>query len=391
MSLKIGLLGVEDPSSVRSYSGTPFHLAHFLRERGHDVRFCGPYPLRYRGLLIFLNRLLKRFAGRHFVWERVPLITRQYRRIIERYASENPDLDVLLATSVFYVDAARTHIPLIAWGDTTVQGVMGLYPYYTGISKWMIDQSQAGEQRSLAACAAVIFSSDWAARTAIETYDVDPAKVHVITYGANILESPDSEALDVLVAQRMLTPWIVILVGVDWKRKGVDKAIAAVGVLRQRGFEVRLKVVGCKEPANTFVPDYVEVLGRIPKNTPDGKRTFYELLQTSHAFVLPSIAECAAVSIVEANAYGLPAVASNTGGNPSLVREGVNGYLCDPSAPAEVWADALQKIIGDRSDYERQAREAFSLYQSEFCWPVAVTRLEQVLLNILPEKKSELA
>ena len=391
MSLKIGLLGVEDPSDVRSYSGTPFHLAHFLRQRGHDVRICGPYPLRFRKSLLFFNRLLNRFFGKHIVWERFPLITRQYRSVIDNYVRANPDLDLLLATSVFYVDKGDTRLPLVAWGDTTVQGVLGLYPYYSGISHRMIEQSQAVEQRALAACTAVIFSSDWAARTAIETYIVDPAKVHVITYGANILESPDAAGLEQLLLERAAKPLTVILVGVDWKRKGVDKAIAAVSVLRERGFEVRLKVVGCKAPAETQVPGFVEVLGRIPKSTPEGNTRFYDLLQTSHAFILPSIAECAAVSLVEANAYGLPVVASNTGGNPSLVKEGVNGHLLDPGAPSELWADALQKILADPADYSRQARNAFALYQEEFRWPVAVMRFEQLVQQLLPGRQGDSA
>lgn len=391
MRLTIGLLGVEDPADVRSYSGTPFHLAHFLRQRGHDVRICGPYPLRYRRILLFLNRLLYRLTKTHLVWERFPLITRQYRKIIENYARANPDLDLLLATSVFYVDSANVRIPLIAWGDTTAQGVIGLYPYYTNIGQSMIAESHAVEQRALTACTGAIFSSEWAARTAIETYDVDPAKVHVITYGANILDSPDAEALERLLLERAATPLTIILVGVDWKRKGVDKAIAAVGVLRERGLPIRLRVVGCQAPAMVQVPDYVDVIGRVPKSTPEGQKRFYELLQTSHAFILPSVAECAAVSLVEANAYGLPVVASNTGGNPSLVQEGLNGYLCDPTAPAEVWADALRKILEDRPTYEKISRSAFALYHSEYRWDIAVIRFERLMQQILQDRRVELS
>jgi len=391
MTLKIGLLGVEDPAHILSYSGTPFHLAHFLRLRGHEVRICGPYRLRYKGLLLLLNRFLYRFTKTHIVWERFPLIARQYREVIERYARANPDLDLLLATSVFHVDRPDIKIPLIAWGDTTVQGVVGQYPYYTGISKSMIEQSHAVEQRGLEACTGAIFSSDWAARTAIESYDVDPAKVHVITYGANILSSPDTEALERFLVERAAMPWTVILVGVDWKRKGVDKAIAAVGVLRERGLDVRLRVVGCRPPAGVQVPDYVEVLGRIPKSTPEGEKRFYEILQASHAFILPSVAECAAVSLVEANAYGLPVVASDIGGNPSLVKEGENGYLCHPTEAAEVWADALGKILGERAEYERFSRRAFALYHSELKWEIAVSRFEMLMEKILSDQPVEIA
>lgn len=383
MSLKIGLLGVEDPSNVRSYSGTPFHLAHFLRARGHEVRTCGPFRLRHQRLIYHLDRLYRKVTGRHIVWERTPAVTKQYGKVIEQYALANPDLDLFLATSVFFVDGAKTAIPIFAWGDTTVQGVLGLYPYYSNITKRMIEQSQAVEQRALDACTGVIFSSDWAATTALNAYRIDPGKVHVITYGANILESPDVDDLHLILRERSRTPKTVILVGVEWKRKGVDKAIAAVGVLRRRGIEVRLRVVGCKAPASVQVPDFVDLFGRIPKSTPEGRKQFYELLQTSHVFILPSVAECAAVSLIEANAYGLAVVASDTGGNPSLVRKGENGYLCDPFASPEAWADSLEKILSDPTEYERISRTAFSLYHTEFCWDVAVARLEKLVQSQL--------
>src|SRR5271170_6017081 len=99
--LKIGLLGVEDPTDVRSYSGTPFHLAHFLRAAGNDVRMLGPYPLRYRIFVRMHNRLRQQSTRKAVLWERHHLITHQYPGIVRRYADQNPDLDLLLATSVF--------------------------------------------------------------------------------------------------------------------------------------------------------------------------------------------------------------------------------------------------------------------------------------------------
>ena len=220
MPLKIGLLGIEDPRSMRAYSGIPYHLAHFLREAGHEVRICGPYPLRFRLMLRTMNKLLGTIFGNHIVFERHPLMSRQYAEIVDAYAAANPDLDLLLATSVFYVDKRKTAIPIIAWGDTTVAGVLGSYPYYSNISSRMIEQSHRAEQRGLNACDQVIFSNQWAADIALQHYKLPAEKVHVITYGANILRSPDRIEIEEIVSRRERCPRKVILVGVDWRRKG---------------------------------------------------------------------------------------------------------------------------------------------------------------------------
>jgi len=379
MPLKIGLLGFEDPRSVKAYSGTPYHLAHFLREAGHEVRVCGPYPLRFYLALRVVDKSLRMIAGKHIVFERHPLISRQYAGIVDRYAASNPDLDILLSTSVYSVDKRKTTIPIFAWGDTTVAGVIGNYPYYTNITARMIAQSHETEQRGLRASDHIVFSSQWAADIALRHYDIPADKVHVINYGANVLRSPDRAEMVDILNRRVVGRYKVILVGVDWVRKGVDKAIEIIGELRKQGMAVTLQVVGCRPPSGVQVPDYVEVLGRVPKDTTEGERRFYELLQSAHAFLLPTVAECAAVSLAEANAYGLPVVASDVGGNGSLVSEGINGHLCALNAPLSVWVETLRKVLGEPDAYRDQCLRAHAHYEKELNWRIAVQRFEQLV------------
>jgi glycosyltransferase involved in cell wall biosynthesis len=63
-------------------------------------------------------------------------------------------------------------------------------------------------------------------------------------------------------------------------------------------------------------------------------------------FVLPSINESFSNSLMEAMACGCTVVASNVGGNPELVVDGVNGMLFGP-ADAGGLAAALESVLGD--------------------------------------------
>lgn len=386
MKLKIGLLGVENPSDLNSYSGTPYHLAHFLRLAGHEVRICGPFPLRFRKIVGAFDRIVRTFLGKHIVWERFPLIAQQYSRIVDDYAAKNPDLDILLATSVFYAHKQNATIPLIAWGDTTVAGVMGQYPYYSNITARMALQSNRVEEIGLKSCDMAIFSSEWARIIAAENYDVREEKLAVLTYGANILRHPDRVEIESLIANRSTKTFTVLLVGVLWERKGVDKAIEIVDAIRAKGVDARLQVIGCHPPPGKSIPPWVEILGRIDKGTPDGQVRFFDLLGAAHVFLLPSVAECAAVSLVEANAYGLPFVASNVGGNSSLVGANINGYLCELSAPIETWVEAVMKFIGDPVAYRQQCLSAHSYYETRLQWSVAVERFESLIFEFLADR-----
>ena len=54
----------------------------------------------------------------------------------------------------------------------------------------------------------------------------------------------------------------------------------------------------------------------------------------TRVFALSSIREGQPNVLIEAMACGLPVCATNVGGIPRLVNDGVNGYLCNPRDPA---------------------------------------------------------
>ena len=57
------------------------------------------------------------------------------------------------------------------------------------------------------------------------------------------------------------------------------------------------------------------------------------ILRHADLLVLPSLYEDLRSALVEAMAAGLPVVATRVGGNPDLVRDGVNGLLVAPGGP----------------------------------------------------------
>jgi sugar transferase (PEP-CTERM/EpsH1 system associated) len=84
-----------------------------------------------------------------------------------------------------------------------------------------------------------------------------------------------------------------------------------------------------------------------------------DLLRGFDIFALPSLGEGLCNAILEAMATGLPTVATNVGGNPELVREGVTGYLVPRASPDDL-ANALIQYIDDpqkRALHGRRARQ----------------------------------
>jgi glycosyltransferase involved in cell wall biosynthesis len=150
--------------------------------------------------------------------------------------------------------------------------------------------------------------------------------------------------------------------------KGVHVTVQAVGILRDRGTEVRLLLTDTRRIADwdRELEDYRgTVLGMIrglgleeavelrPVAYADMPRLYAE----ADVIVYPSVeAEPFGLVPVEAMAAGRPVVASRCGGIPESVRDGVTGFVVPPGDPVAL-ADALAAIVGD-ADLARRMGEA---------------------------------
>jgi glycosyltransferase involved in cell wall biosynthesis len=71
-----------------------------------------------------------------------------------------------------------------------------------------------------------------------------------------------------------------------------------------------------------------------------------DLLRAADVFALTSLSEAASLTLMEAMASGLPVVVTDVGGNPELVRDGVDGLLV-PRGDRRAIGSALLKILDD--------------------------------------------
>jgi glycosyltransferase involved in cell wall biosynthesis len=71
-----------------------------------------------------------------------------------------------------------------------------------------------------------------------------------------------------------------------------------------------------------------------------------DILQVVDVFALTSVSEAASITLLEAMGAGRPVVVTAVGGNPEIVRDGVDGLLV-PRGDAEAIAEALLQVLGD--------------------------------------------
>ena len=122
--------------------------------------------------------------------------------------------------------------------------------------------------------------------------------------------------------------------------------------------------------------------GYISKRTQEGRDQIRGLLEKCHLLVLPTRAEAYGLVFCEANAYGMPVLATHTGGVPTIVKEGVNGWLYPMEAGGEYYAARVRKIMEDRRTYEEYCMEAHYQFKTRLNWDVAGREIQRLMKDI---------
>ncbi len=89
--------------------------------------------------------------------------------------------------------------------------------------------------------------------------------------------------------------------------------------------------------------------------------------------VLPSYREAQGLTILEAMALSRPVVASNVGGIPEMIEDGVTGLLVPPHDP-DALAAAIVRLLRDHSYADILARAGHDLVHDRFCIELMVRR-----------------
>jgi glycosyltransferase involved in cell wall biosynthesis len=165
------------------------------------------------------------------------------------------------------------------------------------------------------------------------------------------LDVPDDELLVLTVAN--LRP-----------EKGYDVLLDAARSIARRGVPVRFAAVGRGPLADELTARH-ETLGLGDRFRFLGERSdVIRLLVGCDVFVLPSRQEGLPVTLMEATSTGTAIVATEVGGVPQVITDGVDGLIVTPGDP-EALADAIERVATD-PDLRRRLGEAATLRSSLF-------------------------
>lgn len=143
--------------------------------------------------------------------------------------------------------------------------------------------------------------------------------------------------------------------------KGQEYFLEATSMIKRRYPDTKFLVVGAKlENRRQFWSELMRQTAKLGLEQDvvfTGRRSDVpEVLRAMTVFVQASESEACPMAVLEASASGLPVVATNVGGTPELVNDGITGILVEPRNAQQI-ADAVLRLL-DSPDTARQMGQA---------------------------------
>lgn len=378
---KIAFITAADARDKRSRSGTLHYMAKALEKYCGDVFYLGPLSTGMERITHFLNDVSLKLFKKGYAYEHSILLSFAYARII-RNKLKDESFDVIFApVASTELSLLATEVPIIYTADATFSLISDYYPdYFSRQLKISREEGNYIEQSAILKADLLLYPSNWAANSAINEYGADESKVNVIPYGANIDDYPVKE---IILNKKKTDKCQLLFLGVDWERKGGEIAFETLLELDKLGINAELTICGCIPP-DEFKHGRMNVIPYLDKNDEVQSQKLQELFLKSDFLLLPSRTEAYGVVFCEANAFGLPAITTDTGGISGVIEEGINGFMLPLNARGNEYAKIIQKVYEDEEMYYqliKSSRETFEEKLNWDCWGKKTKTLINQLLK----------
>jgi len=170
-------------------------------------------------------------------------------------------------------------------------------------------------------------------------------------------------------------------------RKGLHVLLKALSIAKQHFNEIKASIAGPSDPR------YLKSLKKLINKLRLENNVFlvgtvaeekkYEFIKSHKIFVLPSLKEYTPGVLLEAQALGIPVIATNTGAVSEMMINGITGILVKPSDELEL-AKAMKMLLKDdrlRRSFSIKARE----FVKNFTLEKTVNKLEKLYYLLLEE------
>lgn len=369
--LNVGFFSAQNYLDRRVFSGTLYKMHESLDSLPINLINLGnPHVPEFLGISSKILRkikqnFLKKPPAKHF-------IDPQFGQVIQEQL-QGHSLDLIFApVACKEMQYLNTDIPIIYASDVTHKLLVETYQIENN------QQKEQWESSAILRGKKLVYSSEWAANSAIEHYGADPERIEIVPFGANIDTIPNAQKT---LEKCSFDRCSLLFIGRNWERKGGKLAFDTLTSLLDMGVDAELLVVGCYPPPE-YKHERLRVIPNIDKNIAQEREKFNRLLLESHFLIFPTRADCSPIVICEANAYGIPVMTTDVGGIPTIIKNGKNGFMLPLSASPQDYAELIKANFSDAKQYENLVKDSRTEYETRLNWQKWAGRIYEIMLGL---------
>ncbi len=178
--------------------------------------------------------------------------------------------------------------------------------------------------------------------------------------------------------------FVLLLIGNDWKKKGLDVLLKALVLLRD--LPLSALIVGSDDP--DLYRSSLEELGlreRVRFEKPSNDvLSFYA---AADLYTGPSLEDSFGLPVLEAMACGLPVIASSNAGASEMIRDGTTGFILRNPQDSLELASVIRRIQGDESLQVSVGETAAQFVRANCSWDDNAQKTIQLLESVLASSR----
>jgi glycosyltransferase involved in cell wall biosynthesis len=381
--MKVGFASRWTPLDKKSWSGTSYYSYQQIKKYYEVEIFHFQWPWRVREWLTTQKSLNRKIFKKHTSVEFLKSYARYFSSQLQKELKKRPVDMLFVSASPQLIAYLKTDIPIIHMTDATFQQLQGYYPKFSNLVSYNIRQGIELDKRAFANASHCMLASDWNKNSAVNDYGIDANKISVVPCGANMDMIPAITDLNLNTSGQCR----LLFLAVEWGRKGGDIALETFRLLKQKGINPHLHIIGCVPPYDLSSDKRITIIPFLDKNNQEGLNQLHNIFLQTDFLLLPTRAECAGVVFSEASAYGIPSITTNTGGVSSYVQDGINGYALPFDAGADIYAQKIEQLVLDPQAMKNLKLSGRKYYDEKLNWNLWGRQFQQIAERLVKEKR----
>jgi len=381
--IKIAILHAFDARDIKTWSGTNYHIAQTLQKYCGEISYISPLPHRKAEVIgRIIHKCTRVFLKKNFMYFCSFLFAKRCAKVAMQLLTKQ-SFDVIVAPAASTeVALLETGIPIVLVEDSTYALLLNYLPQFSNLLKRSRYEVNTIQELAIKKASLLIYSTAWAAQSAIEDYHADKRKVQVVPFGANFPHIPPKE---IILNRKKSDRCRLLFVGNNWPGKGGDIAFETLLKLEEMGIQAELTICGCTPP-NTVSHEKMIIIPFLDKDDERQRKRLQQLYISSDFLLLPTRYDCFGIVFCEAGAYGLPSITTNTGGVPEVVRDGENGFVLPYNARGNAYAEVIAKVYQDDQLYGKLVRSSRAAYDERLNWDAWGVNASRLITEMLDHK-----